>query len=165
MDSIASFLQILNKPVHFLFIGIAVVIFAPAEMKWAGYVLLAGAAASAVEFVHGIIKDKRKAASDKTAKEQKKVEKEKIALSLYDGLHPREKYMVDSCIARNEWVYEGYDSEKYVTALVMKGFGQSQDFGRAIAFSGDSFITVRRIKGEEIKAAWAKESEEDEDAA
>jgi hypothetical protein len=43
----------INKPLHFLFAGAAVVLFAPPEFKfkWAGYILLALGLAGSVEWV------------------------------------------------------------------------------------------------------------------
>ena len=159
MESIAALLKVFNKPVHFFFIGLAIILFAPETLLWTGYVFLAGTAASGVEAIYNKIKSILKIKKDKQAAEKTKREKQGNALIWYDDLNKFEKNMVDHCIINNEWVYEGSEwHKKHVKSLAIKGFGQESDFGRAIIFNGDTYLTVLKLMGEKIKESYQDNS-------
>jgi hypothetical protein len=50
MEWIAAVWNKINKPLHFLFVGAALILFAPPEFKWAGYIFLAFGLARSVEW-------------------------------------------------------------------------------------------------------------------
>ena len=50
MEWIAAIWNKINKPLHFLLVGAAIVFFAPKEMSWAGYIFVAAGIAGSVEW-------------------------------------------------------------------------------------------------------------------
>ncbi len=167
MDILTPLFQFLSKPIHLVFIGIALIIWAPDEIKWLGYISLTSVAATIFESVYQKIKKRFK---DKKEQEENKNNRSKElshAIKTYNELHPREKYMVDLCIAQNERVYNiGYgDGDKgYITGLHIKGFGQISDFGKEIIFNGKKYTLIKSALEKEIKQEWAdRYSREDGD--
>lgn len=51
MDWIAAIWNKINKPLHFLFVGTAIVLFAPVKINWAGYIFVAAGLASSIEWI------------------------------------------------------------------------------------------------------------------
>jgi hypothetical protein len=56
MDWITTIWNKINKPLHFLFVGAALVWFAPAGTNWTGYIFIATGVAGSVEWVASQIK-------------------------------------------------------------------------------------------------------------
>ena len=57
MDWIASIWSKINKPLSYLSVGVALLLFAPSELKWPGYVFLAMGIAGSLEWSGSKIRD------------------------------------------------------------------------------------------------------------
>lgn len=150
---ISKIIELLNKPLHYLGVGILLIIWGTlreSEDKiLIGVILLVIAILSYAEKKYKIYiqKEEEKKKQEETVKIAKlRNEAEKKAIiDLYKSLSFYERDIIDSCIKSNCLVYEGSDyHKKHITSLMAKGFGISDDFGRSFVLKNKYFKIIKK---------------------
>lgn len=160
MDNLIKILGVLDKPYHYLMIGLFLFgwkRFSGSEQNlyFYGGIFISIALGSFLEKISKLLTNKYK---DFKKQKREKEEYEKLKqyyITEYKNMNSREKYVIDYCLKNRTLVYDTPLFEEKVEAshiysLVGKGFGQNIKSGRDFMMNKtcyDILITYKNEKG------------------
>jgi len=121
---IIKVLESINKPYNFLFVGIVILILAPAEYKIYGWLSLAWSFGSFVDWIVKFIKNKIKKLEEQKRIKNEILKRKKLIINKYNKLNDKEKEIVDDCINTNNLRVNKEDYYQTLKTLEIKGFGK-----------------------------------------
>lgn len=171
----------LNKPIHYFFVGLCLIIWNKVVEKEPTYILLVGIIfvllfiASIIEFIiRKVAMYNRKSKMLKRKEEHEKNKNEQLKSQIiwiqdeYQRLKGKEKEIIDYCIKNNsrvfqqsELIFENYSEA--INSLIAKGFASSKSSSLTFIIDETTFLVLDRfINGQKDKSAKDKRKSKNE---
>lgn len=162
MDNLIKILGVLDKPYHYLMIGLFLFGWeyfsrSNKDLYFYGGIFIAIALASFIEKISKFLMNKYK-----NFKNQKleKEEEEKLThyyITEYNDMNSKEKYVIDFCLKNRTLVYdtplfEDKVETSHIYSLVGKRFGQNIRSGKDFMMNKTCYDILRRYKNEKGKS-------------
>ncbi len=123
-STIIKIIESLNKPFNIFCVGVVILLLAPKDYKIYGWLSLAWAFGSFIDWLVKLVKNKYKQIENNNRIKTESLEHKKLIIDKYNKLNDKEKEIIDTCINTNNLRVEKEGYYEALKTLEIKGFGK-----------------------------------------
>ncbi len=153
MEVVSKILELLNKPLHFLIIGLFILgwglwVQPSLDYEFCGILFILIASCSFVDKQFKKYQTKKDVEVQKTKDNEKREKIRQQIINKYENMPKDDRYIIDECLKANYQVFKKdyFVKESSITSLCSQGWGISNDFGAVFTMKSEYFNILQEYK-------------------